>query len=632
VTSTWTYATAAAITCSTIATTAYATEQRYTYDGTVNTATLFTALAGNHVGAVTAPTVNGTGQYIAVTFLRDETSTERSNVQTIATGSPYNLTLSTTPTTSWAQEWIPLDVQCANQNCLEYVYDAGAFSSHVWQENAGENAATTAGQTVGQMDEASNGHYAQETNASRRPTLESDGAPEMHTRYNPTTLIQRMTVQNSLAAFAFVHQTGIFSVAVAVRPAVDSTTQYLMDNSTLCTGGAGFSIQKNSSNRIVACVHNGTSSVFSHTSNSGHTLVNADGQSLIVLSSTAGVHFTLQKVCPSGVTCNSWSETFAYTNAPSGTANAASNLTFGASASVTSGFNGAMFGAVIANGNGGGLNSGDLVSLAGWAPRESAYRNLRLDGRTLLNYCWKFYDFTDTTRLWTDSGRTTNVASNGDAIYWVDHRGDASTHLTRGMSQATSATRPLYEGSNGAQFSGAQWWTYADAAEPNGGAWTWGVIAFSNAAVSTTGSHVEAFPGGIYTAITGNTYASGGHRWINHFALGGSDLGVSDATHINDGTFFLIESHRNALTTFGRASRSSVTAASQPLSSGDTYSTTTVGNAGSTGWHMYGDQLFHFHYSVQMTATEFDRLICPWIVQHYGSLNLVGGSACTGDG
>lgn len=56
-----------------------------------------------------------------------------------------------------------------------------------------------------------------------------------------------------------------------------------------------------------------------------------------------------------------------------------------------------------------------------------------------------WYDPSDTSTMWTDAGKTTNVASDGDLVYWIDDKSGNGLHL----SQATSANRPIYKTSGG---------------------------------------------------------------------------------------------------------------------------------------------------------------------------------------
>lgn len=594
------------------------TRQIYDYDAGLDAAALSSDLAAVAVLGVSR---NDAAQEIYVDYHPDATSTELSDGQDICEGSPYNLTLSSSDTAISAEPWTPLDLPG-----LEIWID-GNHSPHTWQSTAGETAASSTADPIGQIDDPSPScHIIQSTTSTRRPALQTDGLPESHIRFDPTqngNTVQLLQVRNSVGGFNFIHQTGIFSVVVKLRVETDLARKHIIDSNTAGTGGPGLHIEVNSLNEILVNVRRdgASATIWNSTTSVLNTITTSDGFVTLAVYSTDGSTLHIEKWDSSG--SQVWAQTFSRTNAPGGTANATTDLTVGTLLnSIGSGLNASVQGIAISNV---ALSSADIVRFARYSPRRSSKSQLRISGRTLTNFCYRFYDFTNTTKLWTDTARTTNVASNGDTIAACDHIGDTSTHLNRGASQSTSGNRPTWRSTSlGAEWDGSNdTLTLAQASgfEPNGGAQTLCIVAQNRD--HTNGSHVVSLSGGVYVALTGDSYSGGGNRWAHHFGAGGS-IGVIDATYDNDDNFLVVESRKNGLSAESRTSFNDATADTSSLSTGDTFGPNSIGASGApgSGWQLDGYELCNIKWLAYMTADEFEMYVRPWIEQKFPGVSL----------
>lgn len=576
--------------------------QTYTYSVAPNPTALLGDITTFRVGSVTR---NDTASQVYVDFLPDETATERDSAQSVCTGVTYNLLLQSTDVTAKSVSlWSPLDL--AN---LEYWLDPGHLP-HMWIESGETQSPVTnvanAGDAIGQLDDASpSAHYTTATQTTK-PPLESDGATECHIRYNG----RWHTVQGTQKAFAFLHQTNIFTIYVFVRFEVNGTTQVLFDN---CSRGAltayGITFQRQVANTFFCRIVKGTSAALTFQATTTHTVLAASGFNLLRLSCD-GTTLTVRNVTIG------WTETFARSSVPDTTHNATSNMTLGAGSDAqTTALNGSVRGILILSRNATTAEDTLVSNYFTSTFRKSVNTLVRLASSGIVNFCRRFYDFTDVTRLWQDNARTVAVASDGDPVAVTAHGIDASDHLGRSATASSTTQRPLYRPAKpGAQWDGVNDNLALGQTDPLGGGLTLIVVAVN--LNNATGSHFVA-SSASYAPITGTGYPNDHLPYITAHPPGDIISRLRNAGP----DYNMLEVKRNGTYFSTRASQIN-TSSSNDSPSTSNWTAQNIGNPFIVGWNMNGYIGVWLLYNAFLSDADVDQYIVPYIKYKFPSLGL----------
>ena len=605
------------------------TRQIYNYVSTLDTNALTTAVAGNHVGGVSRLDV-GSSQYVAIDFLPDETTTESSAVQTIATSAPYNLTLASTDSTTQADQWTPLDFGLALVSWL----NPGNIP-HIWQEGSTLQQITpgAVSSTVGSVqDPGPQAHHWTNSNTIK-PTLATDGAPEQHITFAQTANSgsgSSLAVNTSTNSLAFIHNTGIFSFHIALRVANNGVQLDMVDSNSNGTAGAyGIVLRRLNTNVINVRVtaNLGANTYIWNVSTTG-TLQTTDG---MVLLSVWGDGTTLNIQIG-----NKTLEQFTRSNAPPNATPAhamTSDLWFGRQvATGATALSGDVRFVVILNRASTSTDRTLLTNFMGLV-RTSTRKLFRVASVGFIQPCLHFHDLSTPSLpggggMWTSSARTTPVASDGDTIAVVDHAPDPTNSWGRALGGGS--INPVYRPA--LTVPGGEWNGVASPSNTNlpipgpqwGGAWT--VIVIAQNRDQTNGSHM-IIASGAHFPLTGNNYASnpGPNQPYTtcHFS----------GTHVIGGTTvplpalnpqaMMAELTRNGNSTRLRCSKDNTHETSGTVSPNDNTSQWTplnMGNQTISGWEMDGYISFFGMWPVVLTRVEVDSYLMPQLQAKFPGL------------
>lgn len=392
----------------------------------------------------------------------------------------------------------------------------------------------SAGDAVGRIATPVNGHVLQAGSSGTRcvyragPHFECDGADD------------RLAVNNSAGAFNFIHQTLVFSILMRVGVFTDGAAETILDNNNATGANAGINVTRNAAGTLNIFATGGGLTLYN--CNTVETILNADDVVPVVIRSNNVSGLTYQI---DGGTVRSC----ARTNAPSGTANAGGNLTFGARFGGTSPGNVEIRDVLITNTV---VSDPDVALWAAFVPgTDDPATYVRQSGLGeaagepwFTTFLHRHYDFTNGTAIWEDAARTAPANVLNDPIRVADHVDDpdAAQGLNREARAATDAERPLFTEATGALFDG-------DTTPANGddllfdaidvmgaGDRTWCVVArHDNVGNPSDFSHI-ANAGSGYWSLSGDTYVGnpGGDAYnILHFTVTPDELFLGNQTGFN---------------------------------------------------------------------------------------------------
>lgn len=217
-------------------------------------------------------------------------------------------------------------------------------------------------------------------------------------------------------------------------------------------------------------------------------------------------------------------------------------------------------------------------------------------------------DFSDTSTLWQDAGKTTPVASDGDPIRVAENMWAGESDLTA----ASDGVRPLYKTGILNSLGCGLWDNSDDQLDHDtlpAGAFTMFWIAKNT--VAATGSPIEGTPpgSGPYLVITGTAYGDP-QRVASHY------IGTSASTEVDpkqrDNIFHIIE-----LSFSGSAYTLTVDGQSNSTTTTDTFYCTTIGPENNVGWWFGGYLAERIRYSTALSASERAR-IRAWLANKWG--------------
>lgn len=390
-----------------------------------------------------------------------------------------------------------------------------AYTAGLWVENSSSAAITHVladGALVGRIDDPSvSAHRVFAQGTTVRPTFRTGSGRNAALQFDGST--SHVEVENSKAAFRFIHVDLTFTICVWAKKNLDGTSQFLCDSSQSTTANAGFSLSLTAANKVNFFIAKASAgnAVINKTTTAG--LAVADGWTPITITCNAGSG-SIQ------VGANA-AESFTCAAGASAGTNSQNDLEFGAiSGTHASKFNGWIADFSVWNTV---LSSGDLASYRSFDPAVAATTlgrqvtggtSIAADG---LSHLRDWLDYSDTASLYTDTGKTTNVASDGDAIAVAANKTGAQ--YLRDFTQSSSGLRPLYK-TNINNGLGCGLWDGSDdtltmtSAWGKGGAFTLFVIAKN--LDQTIGSHILFAAGNSYLVVTGFNYSGNtGNNGLN---------------------------------------------------------------------------------------------------------------------
>ena len=381
-----------------------------------------------------------------------------------------------------------------------------AYTSGMWTEDTSTYEHTNvanSGDTAGIIfDPSVNAHRVCSSSGSS-PTFTTTG----HNAAVAFSGSQYYTIENSAGSFNYIHATSpSYTIGVWINVTTIGTAQTVID-SVLASSGSnsvGCSLIITTTGKITWLVCKGVT---------GTPAVNS--------TTTAGL--TAGTMCYVEINCNSGSGTInvngttsSFTHSGGSSSNASNGLSVGARASSNGvKFTGSMADLCIYNAN---LGGSDLTSYQSYNPSPtSATLAQQTNGSasiaaTDLSHLHQWWDYSVKSRLWTTTARSTNVASGGDSIAYVDHGVGLGYALNRNGSQGTGANCPTFtanlntSGNGGATFDGSLSDLPFTQTMTCNGAVTLFIVAQCNA--SNNGSHL--IQGADYVVATGTGYNKNG--------------------------------------------------------------------------------------------------------------------------
>lgn len=464
------------------------------------------AVASNHVGGVSS-----TSAGVFVDFLDASTTTEQSNVRTIATGAPYNLTFMSNDVGHQADQWDPR----AFGSALVCWLNPGNLP-HMWQEpllTQQITPVTATGQVVGSIQDVSPLAQSIIVSGNTQPILNSDDGVEAHLTFTNSGSGNQPTINNSTKGLAFLNSAP-FSIHLMIRSAAEGVQYQYLDNCALDGSRFGIHFRKNSNDTLFfrMCCGLG-STTFAYNASGTQTLKVADGMALVSINYD-GTTLTIQ-------INNKTVDTIPRLNTPVA-GNPTVDLFIGhLSNSTGTPFAGDMRGLVILNR---ATTTAERAALATFMGRVRLSTTLLFQPSTIgwMQPCAHFHDFTVPQLpaapgasggggLWQDLARTTPVATNGDTIAVCDHQLDPTNQQGRSLTSSILAAGPVYRpalSNPGGEWNGAASGSNTNMNIP-GPVWmgSWTVLMVVNNRDQVNGSHI-VIASGAHFPITGNNYVS----------------------------------------------------------------------------------------------------------------------------
>lgn len=476
----------------------------------------------------------------------------------------------------------------------------------------GITAAAADGDVVGQACS-----YAPDCSVFGRTT--TSARPAIGSSYGQVAWVfnnsESLQFRDSTTQFDWIHKTGVFTIAFAIRATSLAAAQAVINNNNLTAAKIGFYVYLNTTGTINAYVSNGTVANWNVTttdtlSTSGNCVwvfVRCDGTTMRIRVGSAGTDATGSK------------------SGSLSTSSASDTLTIGQSSTGGTSRLRANLGPVLMFDK--SLSVAEMQQCEAWVPTRSSENPFPsiTSGNLSTTYPWGLWHWYSASSVFTDTALTTNVSANGDAVNGCKNLVD----ITRSWSQNRNWTCPGGANTNAIWASSVSNVTVPAPRWNNGRTTdllklptvfpklrkaTYGSIGIN--LDTTNGSHFWHYSGSAtsnYMAMTAAAYSGGGPQgprfaWHteNSTAIATSNVNMLGDAHANFGA---ITNDGTSITAYCNGYLGDTTGSGSPTNSltdnGITTPDSCGGNGvGSTNWNMDGYKLVDFAVPWKMSAAD----------------------------
>lgn len=476
----------------------------------------------------------------------------------------------------------------------------------------GVTAAAADGDPVGQAcSYAPDASLYGRTTTSARPVVGSGYGHVTHV-FNNSEFFQ---VPNSTTQFDWIHKTGVFTIAFAIRATSLAAAQAIVNNNNLTGAKVGFYVYLNTNGTLNAYVSNGTianwnvttSDALATSGNCVWVFVRCDGTTLKVRVTASGTDATGAK---SGTLSSS---------------SASDTLAIGTSSTGTTSRLRAHLGPMLMFDK--SLSTAEMSQIEAWVPTRSSSNPFPAitGGNPATTYAWGLWHWYTTAACFTDTGLTTNVSANGDNVNAVKNQID----INRSWSQSRNWVCP-----GGANTPAIWTSSISNVTVPaprfNNGRltdllklpivfptlrnFTYGTIGIN--LDTSFGSHFWHYSGSgasDYCVMTAAAYSGGGPqgpRGVFHTnsstAIAPSNVNMRTDAHANH---LVLQNTGSTLTAYMNGLLGDTTGSGSPTNTIDDSGTTTPDSIGGNGkldtnWNMDGYKLVDYCVPWKMSAAD----------------------------